>query len=46
MATGADDLDDNVFLVAGEVMEAEVAGVAAVFHGGGVSEADSPGSIL
>ena len=46
MATGAHDLDGNVLLVAGEVMEAEVAGVAAVFHGGSGSEADSSGSIL
>jgi hypothetical protein len=40
------DGDGEVLLVAGGVMETEVAGVALVFHGGGESEEDSSGSIL
>ena len=46
ISTHDGDLDGNVLLVAGGVMESEVAGVAAVFHGGGESEEDSSGSPL
>ena len=46
IATHSDDSNGDCLLVAGGVMKDEVAGVAAVFHGGGESDTDSSGSAL